>query len=193
VKVFLRAAKPGARCRKAYRDGEVEMYDHGRFFVVTGRRLPDVPSGIECRQKQLDGLYHRVFGHDRQSFPRVLPPIVPALEDQEVTHRASQARNGAKFQALWLGDTSGYRSDSEADLALCGLLAFWVGLNPDRVDQLFRQSGLCDEKWLEREDYRTATIAKAIAERTQYYEPHRLSPAARIAMRAALAQGDQHG
>jgi putative DNA primase/helicase len=72
------------------------------------------------------------------------------------------AGNGEKFGRLWIGDASGYASDSEADLALCSLLAFWVGSDAERFDRLFRQSGLCREKWLRRADYRQRTIEEAL-------------------------------
>ena len=48
------------------------------------------------------------------------------------------ARNGADFDRLWHGDTAGYPSHSEADLALCYMLAFWTGRDPGRIDRLFR-------------------------------------------------------
>jgi len=41
---------------------------------------------------------------------------------------------------------------SRADLALCGMLAFWCGGDPERIDRLFRRSDLMREKW----DRRTA-------------------------------------
>jgi len=60
------------------------------------------------------------------------------------------------------------RRQSEADLALCSALAFWTGRDADRIDRLFRSSGLMREKW-ERADYREETIAKAV-ERSEFYE-----------------------
>jgi hypothetical protein len=36
VKVIVRATKPGKRCKTAYAGGEVEMYDRGRYFTLTG-------------------------------------------------------------------------------------------------------------------------------------------------------------
>jgi primase-polymerase (primpol)-like protein len=39
VKLFIRASKPGDRCKTAYEDGDVEIYDHARFFTTTGRRI----------------------------------------------------------------------------------------------------------------------------------------------------------
>jgi primase-polymerase (primpol)-like protein len=76
------------------------------------------------------------------------------------------AVNGEKFSRLWAGDTSEYATlgnegRSEADLALCSLLAFWCGPDEGRIDNLFRQSGLYRQKW-ERADYRALTLAVAM-------------------------------
>jgi primase-polymerase (primpol)-like protein len=59
---------------------------------------------------------------------------------------------------------------SEADAALCSMLAFWTGRDPQRIDNLFRQSGLCREKWTRREDYRRRTIEHALRNRTGLYQ-----------------------
>src|SRR5262245_2703110 len=69
------------------------------------------------------------------------------LDDGALIERARRARNGARFVALWAGDVSAYGSQSEADLALCNLLAFWTGGDAARVDRLFRVSGLYRSKW----------------------------------------------
>jgi len=62
VKVFLRAAKPGRRCRRAWHDGEVEMYDRGRFFTVTGAAYNGSPTDVNARQDALNALYREIFG-----------------------------------------------------------------------------------------------------------------------------------
>jgi hypothetical protein len=59
----------------------------------------------------------------------------------------------------------GYRSSSEADLALCSLLASWTN-DPAHIDSLFRQSALFRPKWDERRGdgtYGDRTILRAIA------------------------------
>ena len=58
--------------------------------------------------------------------------------------------------------------ESEADLGVCSTLAFWTGNDPDRIDQLFRSSGLYRHKW-ERDDYREKTIHNALVDRP--YDP----------------------
>src|SRR5262249_19249146 len=80
------------------------------------------------------------------------------------------AKNGAKFVALWNGNTGDYGSQSEADIALCSHLSFWTGKNPERMDALFRQSGLFRDKW-DRTDYRLRTIAAAIKRTHDTYAP----------------------
>ncbi len=67
-----------------------------------------------------------------------------------------------------------YPSQSEADLALCGDLAFWTGPDPERIDRLFRQSKLFRPKWDESHyaggrTYGEGTIAAALRGRTAYY------------------------
>jgi hypothetical protein len=75
---------------------------------------------------------------------------------------------GGKYSALWSGDWSGYPSQSEADLALCIQIAFYV---PDaaRIEAIFARSGLAREKWTQREDYRRTTIACALARQSGCY------------------------
>ena len=57
----------------------------------------------------------------------------------------------------------------EDGLALCSMLSFWTGPDPERVDRLFRKSTRMRDKW-ERQDYRKITIAKALAGRTEFYK-----------------------
>jgi hypothetical protein len=82
---------------------------------------------------------------------------------------ASTARNGALFRALWSGDISAYPSQSEADLALCGILAFY-SRDADQIDRLVRDSGLVRDKWTERAGYRNSTIRKALNGVTAQYK-----------------------
>ena len=89
------------------------------------------------------------------------------LSDEEVIGRARNACSGATFSALWNGDTSGYGSHSEADLALCNMLAYWTGGNAEQADRLFRASGLMREKWDRRQSgttYGAQTVQKAVEE-----------------------------
>jgi hypothetical protein len=100
----------------------------------------------------------------------ISPSADKGLSDTEIVSKALTASNGERFSRLWAGDASGYGSHSEADLALCGMLAFWSGGVAARIDALFRQSGLYRKKW-EREDYRERTIAEALKGKSEFYVP----------------------
>ena len=88
------------------------------------------------------------------------------LTDQELIERAKATSK--KFSRLWSGDITGYPSQSEADLALCNILAYWTGCDAARIDRLYRQSAMMRKKW-ERDDYRNTTIQKAVRGCSEVY------------------------
>ena len=168
--ILVRGELPEGRNRK----GRIEMYDRKRYFTITGRHLEGTPHKIEAREERLLALRRRIMEElpnaNWHNSPR--PEIGNELSDQEIIGRATEADNGEKFRRLWAGDTSGYVSASEADQALCSLLAFWTGPKTDRIDSLFRKSGLYRDKW-NRTDYRNRTISKALDGRTEFYRSQR--------------------
>lgn len=84
---------------------------------------------------------------------RMLFDVVTALRKQ---------KNAEKFTKLYdKGDVSDYGSQSEAEAALCAMIAFRVGADVEAIDKVFRESKLYRDKW-ERDDYREATIALGI-------------------------------
>jgi hypothetical protein len=149
--------------RKSKKHG-VEMYDQERFFTVTGQHICNTPTAIKNRQKALTALHAEIFG-DRQPMPYQEVPDashdIPA-DDAELLEQMFSSKHGEAIQRLWEGDISDYSDDdSSADLALCNHLAYWTNRDQERIDRLFRQSGLMREKW-EREDYCNRTISKAL-------------------------------
>lgn len=75
--------------------------------------------------------------------------------------RACQARNGARFQALWAGELAGSPSASEADLRLTLMLLYWQPqLSDAELGALLLSSGRAREK-LADPHYLRRTIAAA--------------------------------
>lgn len=149
----------------------IEFYTRERFVALTGTNA--VGSAIHCNQSSIDWLVHTYFK------PRVnvdtgnwtttaVPEYSGPDSDTELIElmlksKKSPFSRSASVHELWHGDTSKYGGDhSSADAALCQHLAFWTGKNCERIDQLFRQSGLFREKWENRQDYRQSTILKAV-------------------------------
>jgi hypothetical protein len=160
VKVFCRGKLPKGRRRK----GNIEMYDAGRYFTVTGRHLDGTPSSIRDRADQLARLHAEIFTADVEPSRR-REDLPLDLSDADLIERAQAASNGTKFSQLWAGSTAGYDSHSEADQALANLLAFWTSADAGRMDRLFRASGLMRPKWDERRGtstYGATTIETAL-------------------------------
>ncbi len=151
------------------RKGPVEIYSDGRFFTMTGEHLDGTPTTVEERQTELTDLHAEIFGTGQSSCATTsgaVPAAVNSLSDNEIINRASNAKNGDKFRHLWSGDISQYRSQSEADLALCTILAFWTGRDANSVDRIFRQSKLFREKWDERRSADGRTYGQLTIEKT---------------------------
>ncbi len=154
----------------------IELYHGGltgRFATFSGNAIHDVPLA-DCTEAVLTTL--------EKNMRRRLPASKAAVSGQKKPETAQtpmtmenleaeafdivaglrRQKNGEKFTRLYdHGDLTGYGSQSEADLALCTIIAFRTGDNPQLIDHIFRGSKLYREKW-EREDYRKATIRMAI-------------------------------
>ncbi len=104
------------------------------------------------------------------------------LDDLALIERAKRSKSGAAFSALWAGDTTGYKSRSEADIALCNALAWWTKGDAERVDRLFRRSGLMREKWDRSQSgstYGAITIQNAVSTAQGVYDPTVQRPTAK--------------
>ena len=108
------------------------MYSSGRYFTCTGWSIDEFSTEITDCQPAIDTHYQTWFGEknageragEEQGRKQDIKP--PELTDDEIIKIATRAENGAKFDALFRGDFSGYPSQSEADLALCGILAIYT-------------------------------------------------------------------
>ena len=157
VHTIARATIPSDKGRRDAKSG-VEMYSKARFFVMTGNHLDGTPRTVESRQKAVEGMFREVFPPKEKPTATPAPARPLTLTDHDLISKASQAKNGAQFSALWRGDyaAAGYGSQSEADATLLSALYFWTGGDKSRSFSLFTQSGLNRGKW-EREDYREST------------------------------------
>ncbi len=178
VHVLAKGDLPGTRRRR----GSLEVYDDARFFTVTGRHLDHTPQTIRESSDALVQIHEQYLSRDDTTDQRDEQVAVSGTQNlgdvgdvdgssdavAAVVARARNAANGAKFDTLWRGDTSGYPSQSEADMALACLLAYWTNQNPALVDACFRKSELMREKWdtvhyADGSTYGERTIERALA------------------------------
>lgn len=165
----------------AKRRGKVEIYAFGQYATITGNRIGKVEK-IAKRQGELADLYRTVFGKDEKEEPNSRPANVEdpklarvrALSDDDLIVKASSAANGGKFLKLWQADPSVTGDRSQADAALCGMLAYWTRADAERIDRLFRRSALVRKKWDERrgnQTYGERTVAFACRAAAALYDP----------------------
>ena len=173
VHLLFTGQKPAGACRKS--SIGLEMYDGGRYFTVTGKALNDL--AIEERTAQCAAVHAKYLAKPEA-------PWVPApagvwqkvdRSDEELLRTACAARDGERFAALYAGDWQAYyNSHSEADLSFCNLLAFWFGADVERMDHVFRTSGLMRPKWDERRGAKTYgrwTLERAVSDCQEVYTP----------------------
>ena len=147
LKFLIRGHLP---CDKAGRKNpklDVECYQSGRYFTVTGRLWEGSQSCILNKQDDLNQWFADVFGTAKTDDKNDKSPSTPFFATvQEIVDKASASKNGDRFRRLWAGDCGDHSDDhSSADLALCSMLAFWCGRDPRLIDDCFRASGLgCD-------------------------------------------------
>jgi hypothetical protein len=162
AKLFVRGKLPPDSYKRTTNTGWgslIEMYSSASYFTVTGLHLPGTPATVEERGEALLGLYQRLFGEEapETSHTPVMAPDT-GLSDDDIIELVKIAK-----LPLWKGNIQGYDSASEADMALCGTLAYHTRGDAARIEALFSRSALAGrKKWRTREDYRKRTIEKAI-------------------------------
>jgi putative DNA primase/helicase len=161
----LLAGKTGKRDKEK----GVEVYRERKYFTLTGKRLAQYSANVENRQPQVDAFFQEYFPEKKSATSRPVTPTTTVSTDAQIISRASGAKNGDKFRALWSGSIADYPSHSEADVALCSLLWFWTGGDREAVRRLFGQSVLGQrDKW-QRRDYQERTLD--VACRGEVYSP----------------------
>ena len=155
---------------------DLEMYQQGRYFTVTGD-LWDNNNTISERESMaclVQKAYMKPKEIAEQNKSKSPPALLP-LNENEILTAARNSRNGMLFSELYAGSWQGrYGSQSEADMAFCSMLAFWFQRDFDKMDAVFRKSGLMREKWDRKQSgstYGALTLKKAISDCTSVYTP----------------------
>lgn len=125
---------------------KLEIYRHGRFFVMTGLAITAVTEIGDC-QAGIDWLFQKYLPVTIASTAATFGGI-PALTDDQIIELMKK-RYGKKFLQLWAGDTShpDYGGDdSKADCGLAWMIAFYTR-DPAQIRRIMKQSGLIRAKW----------------------------------------------
>lgn len=174
---------------KGRRKGKFEMYDSGRFFVMTGNApFSDAQMICDCTEtiKPLHQKYilqeeNTTSFAESKSMIDELPldsTTMPEAKSNNLPRTPNEvikiAMKDPVFARLWSGDISQYNGDDSAgDIALMNKLAFYCGKDAQLMELTFNQSALAERaKWKSRADYRRTTIDKAIDDCQKVYSPN---------------------
>lgn len=158
------------------RKGDVEMYDSGRFFVMTGNVASQYKEVIEPKESSIKRLYRKYLGTQKViQLPTEQKESSVDLSESEIIAAVFKSKQAKAFEMFMTGGWEAiYTSQSEADLAFCNMLAFWTGRDFSKMDALFRQSSLMRGKWDEKRKqstYGADLLNKAIHECPNIYTP----------------------
>lgn len=168
--ILCRVKLPAIGNKKGLENGTaIEMYNNGRYFTVTGT-VYGASRGVSERTKEFREVHEKYFGKAKAEEKIDVRPHISDLTDRELLERMFSSSRGYEVRKLYNGDTSGYASHSEADLALVAHLLFWTGGDENRVDRMFRCSGLMRKKW-DRADYRLRTLELGRRSQMGEYNP----------------------
>lgn len=162
----------------ARRKGKVEMYDSGRFFIMTGNSISEFAEITDCTEK-IKSLHSKYLCNPPKKSdvsPKNNTNICATLTENEILEKALSSKNNTKFARLYAGDFSDYNSQSEADYAFCNMLAFWCRGDIQLMDSIYRNSGLMREKWDRRTSgstYGRLLLEKCANECSEFYLPNK--------------------
>ncbi|MDO6451745.1 phage/plasmid primase, P4 family [Oceanobacillus profundus] len=159
------------------RKGNVEIYNNGRFFVMTGNKIGRYSEIIEDEMGKINYLHHKYIANNEIAITTGNRTDEQGnnLSINEIIKIASNSKNGMRFKLCLSGGWEQfYDSQSEADMAFANDLAFWTACDYEKMDELFRQSSLYREKWDRKQSnstYGEITLNKAIQECNNVFNP----------------------
>jgi len=131
-----------------HRGNSREIYKSGRFFTVTGNHLIGTPETINAAPAiAIELILNKIDPIEKQS----IEPV--EFDDQSLDVDEAEARkivkylaNRQRFVKLVRGDWNGYKSQSEADYALCTMIAQYTNC-PSMIRYIFSKTKLYRKKF----------------------------------------------
>lgn len=163
----------------------LELYKSERYVTITGNKI-DGHSEVRDIQSDLDKIMAampKVVKKEKSATSTPPAGLITSpipLDDQRIIELADLHDESGKFRALWSGADSdlidaGFAKEdgvtvdgSQCHYGLCHKLAYYTR-DADQIKRLLLASGLGSHHKLDREDYVSRTIAKALDAQEQRY------------------------
>ncbi|UTR05419.1 phage/plasmid primase, P4 family [Alkalihalobacillus sp. LMS6] len=126
----------------------IEIYRHGRYFTFTGNIVQSKP--VNERTESLKVMFKKYLEPKEIEKPSSPPPQqrrnISDLSERDLWEKMFNSKRGQEIKSLFDGSLIN-NDHSSSDLALCNYLAFWTDRDPNKMDSMFRDSGLMRDKW----------------------------------------------
>ncbi len=160
---------------------EIYLPDTGRYSTITGQHLVGTPKQIKIRSDEILEVFNEYMRRKSSNFKIKKPQKenpdskdkIKKMSDKELLRRIRVSKSGEKFIDVYdFGNwRKHFKSQSEADMYLAGLFAFFTGKDTERISQLMLESPLYRQKWNTNKNYLERTIEKAIKNCKINYNP----------------------
>lgn len=154
----------------------IEIYNERKVITVTGRIYEKRNVIQETTQSEIDEILKPYERINLKNCPKILTAI--PITDKSDIEILNQLHKNKAFSELYTGNLTSVSGDcSKADYKI----AFYLSTktkNHDQIERIISASSLAElehsngtKKWLENEEYRQKTIAKAIHDSNASYIP----------------------
>ncbi len=172
IHVIMKGDLPSQGRRK----GNVEMYQSGRFFIMTGDAIGGYTHIADDRDYgKLIYLHNKYIATNDPITKQENKQKGNSLSDDDIIRIAQNSKKGMRFKLFMDGGWEQfYGSHSEADMAFANDLAFWCARDFTKMDGIFRRSSLYREKYDRKtgdSTYGINTLNKAIADCSNVFSP----------------------
>ena len=167
------------------RKGDVEMYDSGRFFTMTGNHLGDFYTIADDREaNRINFLHAKYIGQDEIRIEDLSETTTKRekaaheLSVDEIIDVMMRSKKAQQYQFIFEGGWEDIfpnaHDHSAVDLSFANDLAFYTAGDFQKMDEIFRKTTLMRDKWDEMRGevtYGQMTLDKAIGDMTDFYQP----------------------
>ncbi|AIC95407.1 phage/plasmid primase, P4 family [Shouchella lehensis] len=126
----------------------IEVYRHGRYFTFTGNVVQSKP--VSERTESLKVMFKKYLEPKEIEKLSSPPPQrrknISDLSERDLWEKMFNSKRGQEIKSLFDGSLIN-NDHSSSDLALCNYLAFWTDRDSNKMDSMFRDSGLMRDKW----------------------------------------------
>lgn len=172
IHIIAKGSLPAGGRRK----NNIEMYDSGRFFIMTGNIASEYKTIQTDYKNNIQYLHNKyISSSEIKKNDSLTHETGTILTENEIINIARNSKTGMRFSLFMDGGWEQfYNSQSEADMSFCNDLAFWTNRDAGMMDSIFRDSSLYRDKWDQKRGgatYGEITINRAISDCTNVFIP----------------------